>query len=630
MKRSIIQFLISAVLCAAMQSCVDSLVPLESPDGAIQLKLIDREPDTRSAAMQVYCRKSDGSLQPAIKVKNLGINPQGASADTLEYTISGCEYLGPSDVEYTMATGKRSLCSNKYNAYLISLQSADGNIKCGLRVLVANDGVAFRYETGIDAIPGRETTTYMVPDGCRRWMSEWDWNLAYERLFPATSHGEKKRFSYPALIEAGDSTFVLISESNIGPGNSASSLYNLSGDSLYTVVPDANEASSMKGSTLPWRVIMAGSLATIVESTLITDMAEPCKLYDTEWINPGVCSWIYWAYNHGSNDYQIVTKYIDMAERFHLPYVLIDAEWDGMKNGGNIEDAVKYARKHGVECLIWYNSSTAWVDNGAPGPFYRLNKPEDREKEFAWLDSLGVKGVKIDFFKGDTQETMEYCIELLECAARHHLLVNFHGATLPRGWQRTYPNLMSTEAVRGAEWYNNGPQFTDPAASHNATLPFTRNVVGSMDYTPCTFSDSQFPHITSNAHELALTVLFESGLQHLADKPESYYAQPQEVQDFFGYLPSTWDDTRLICGYPGEYVVMARRKGGKWFVAGINGSNIDRFVSLDLPFAENEVSRFTVFEDSSSDAAGWRITTPARCPDSFKCVSRGGFVIVAE
>ncbi len=630
MKRIAFQILTIAVLCLMMQGCKTKLPVLESPNGKIQVRLIESEPDTQSAALQVSYVSADGNIVEAVKVKNLGINSRGAKTDTAQYIISDCEFTGLYNLEYEMLAGKKSVCTNISNEYLLTLQSADKQKSCLMELCILNDGVAFRYLPGPDAeLYGTETTTYSIPEGRKRWFSEWDWNLAYERLFPVSTHGEKKHFSYPSLVEASDSCYVLITESGIGPRNSASSLFNNSGDSLYSVVPDVNEAAD-KDVSSPWRVMIVGNLSAIVESTLVTDIVENCKLNDISWIKPGVASWIYWAYNHGSNDYQIVKKYIDMAAKLHLPYVLIDAEWDEMKNGGNIEDAISYAKDLGVDCLIWYNSSTAWVDNGAPGPFYRLNKPEDREREFAWLDSMGVKGVKIDFFKGDSQETMEYCIELLKCAAEHHLLVNFHGATLPRGWQRTYPNLMSTEAVRGAEWYNNGPQFTEPAASHNATLPFTRNVVGSMDYTPCTFSDSQFPHITSKAHELALTVLFESGIQHLADKPESYYAQPQEVQDFLGSLPSTWDDTKFVCGYPGEYAVLARRKGNKWYIGGINGSNIDRFISLCLPFDAGRFTKVTVFEDSPTEPNSWKISTPAKCPDSFKCFARGGFVIVAE
>ena len=211
---------------------------------------------------------------------------------------------------------------------------------------------------------------------------------------------------------------------------------------------------------------------------------------------------------------------------------------------------------------------------------------------------------------------------MLESAARHHLLVNFHGATVPRGWQRTYPNLLSTEGVYGAEWYNNVPTFTQKAAAHNATLPFTRNVIGPMDYTPCAFSDSQHPHITTHGHELALTVLFESGLQHLADRPESLLAQPREVGDFLSQLPAAWDDTRLLDGYPGTYVVMARRSGTTWYVAGINGTDDELTVShLQLPSAQPS-SSITLF----CDGVPWQITHPATLPTELRLAPRGGFV----
>jgi hypothetical protein len=235
-----------------------------------------------------------------------------------------------------------------------------------------------------------------------------------------------------------------------------------------------------------------------------------------------------------------------------------------------------------------------------------------------------VAGVKIDFFSGDNQRNMDYCQDLLESAARHHLLVNFHGATVPRGWQRTYPNLLSTEGVYGAEWYNNVGTFTTKAASHNATLPFTRNVIGPMDYTPCAFSDSQHPHITSHAHELALTVLFESGLQHLADRPESFLAQPKEVQQFLGQLPAAWDETRFVSGYPGESVVLARRSGTTWYVAGINGT--DEAKTLQLPMSFVKGKTITLFADGEP----WNVTTLKKKPASLECKARGGFVMIIK
>ena len=319
-----------------------------------------------------------------------------------------------------------------------------------------------------------------------------------------------------------------------------------------------------------------------------------------------------------------------MAVTLKLPYVLIDAEWDEMNKvasnaGKTIEDAVAYANAKGVKPLIWYNSSIGWI-NGAPGPKFRLNKPEDREKEFAWCEKIGVAGVKIDFFSGDNQANMDYCQDLMESAARHHLLVNFHGAPIPRGWQRTYPNLLSTEGVYGAEWYNNVPTFTNKAASHNATLPFTRNVVGPMDYTPCAFSDSQHPHITSKAHELALTVLFESGLQHLADRPESFLSQPQAVQDFLGQLPTVWDETRYVSGYPGQSAVLARRSGNTWYVAGVNGSDQPQTLATNLNFIKKGSAK--LFADDGNGQ--WSINTISKLPSQIACQPSGGFVLVVS
>ena len=522
--------------------------------------------------------------------------------------------------DYTMLTGKRRHCTNKANEYRSG----------ALTLRVYNDGIAFRYanKTG--------NTVYNIPEGTRRWMQQWC--DSYEGFFPLTTtykvepvpsysgisksdEGWNNRWGYPALLEPVKDVFVLLTEANIERGQSASCLFN--DGELFRVVPAEQYAVSASDHT-PWRVAVVGKLADVVESTLVTDVSEPSKIAKTSWIQPGVASWIYWAYNHGSNDYDIICKYVDMAVTLHLPYVLIDAEWDEMKNGKTIEDAVAYAKEKGVRPLIWYNSSVGWV-NGVPGPKFRLNKAEDREKEFAWCERIGVAGVKIDFFSGDNQRNMDYCQDLLESAARHHLLVNFHGATIPRGWQRTWPNLMTTEGVYGAEWYNNVATFTSQAARHNATLPFTRNVIGPMDYTPCAFSDSQHPHITSPAHELALTVLFESGLQHLADRPESFLSQPQQVQDFLGALPTAWDETRYVSGYPGESVVLARRSGKTWYVAGINGSDSPQSLVLAKDFLKGSVRQMTLFADN--EQGDWSIQALNELPTKVACLPRGGFII---
>jgi hypothetical protein len=538
--------------------------------------------------------------------------------------------------DYRMLSGKRLHCKNQTRVYEAKL-----NDQLRLVLRLYDDGVAFRYEwSGLrNQVLPKEQTTYLIPEGTKHWMQQW--TEAYESFFPLTTtykvepipsfsgifksaEGYNNRWGYPVLYEPADGLFVLLSEANIERRQSASCLFN-EGE-YFRVVPDKNDVRVSGVWRSPWRIAIIGSLGDVVESTLVTDVSSPNKLLDTSWIRPGVVSWIYWAYNHGSNDYQIIKKYVDMAVTLKLPYVLIDAEWDEMQDGRTIEEAVAYATSQGVKPLIWYNSSVGWVD-GAPGPKYRLNKPEDREREFAWCEKIGVAGVKIDFFSGDNQMNMDYCIDLLECAARHHLLVNFHGATIPRGWQRTYPNLLSTEGVYGAEWYNNVPTFTTQAASHNATLPFTRNVIGPMDYTPCAFSDSQHPHITSKAHELALTVLFESGLQHLADKPESYLAQPQAVQDFFSELPTVWDETRFVAGYPGKGAVLARRFGHSWYVAGINGLDEAQTFSLDLSFIK-PADKIQYFADAPDGS--WAITTIESFPTQLTCQPRGGFVFVVH
>lgn len=615
------RFILAVCTLAACIGC--SVTPV-SPDGSISLQL-----------------KEDGQIEilhegkHVLDIAEVGITTTGHGGELQFKNIKKGEMITE---EYEMIGGKTSLCSNEAYEYTLNYKDNGGKpVKLVFRLY--NDGVAFRYE--LSGLEGEtltdEATTYRIPEGTDRWIQRW--TEPYEDFFPHSTTGEGARgnrhWGYPALVEPAEGVFALITEAGIERKQSASSLKNEEDLELYKVCPATNECVLDGDWCTPWRVVIIGELGDIVESTLVTDVAAPSRIEDTSWIKPGVVSWIYWAYNHGSKDFQIVKKYIDMAETLKLPYILIDAEWDEMANGGDIDDALAYAKEKGVKVLMWYNSSTAWI-NGAGGPQFRLNKPEDREKEFAWLESQGVAGVKVDFFRGDLQETQEYYMDILECAARHHLMVNFHGATIPRGWQRTYPNLVSIEAVYGAEWYNNLPILTNRAACHNATIPFTRNVIGPMDYTPCTFSDSQHPHITTHAHELALTVLYESTLQHLADKPESYLAQPQEVQDFLTNLPTVWDETRFISGYPGEAAVLARRNGDTWFIAGINGKDEPQTLTVDLrKITGTDFKTVSTFQDSGNAEAPWDIVTgesAASLPESklINCQPRGGFVMILK
>lgn len=524
--------------------------------------------------------------------------------------VKAIDGVRTTSVSYDMLTGKRKHCSNSYAEQKYMLTDGDT-----LFVRLYNDGMAWK-RTG--------TSRIVFLNVAHNWIQEW--SGGYEGFFPK----DRKiiagnRYGYPALVEFDNGSFGLLTESGITSDGAGVSMH-AHGGNLFDLIPDGSENGG-------WQTFIAGSLAEVVESTLVSDNSQEAVITDTSWIEPGVAAWVYWAYNHGSNDFNIISRYVDLATELKLPYVLIDAEWDEMKDGKTVEDAIAYSIDKGVKPLIWYNSSVGWV-NGAPGPKFRLNTPESLEKEFAWCEKIGVSGVKIDFFSGDTNLNIKFMSELLEAAARHHLIVNFHGAPLPRGWQRTYPNLITTEAVYGAEWYNNVPTFTNKAATHNATLPFTRNVIGSMDYTPCAFSDSQHPHITTHAHELALTALFESGIQHLADRPESLLAQPQEVKNYFTNLPAAWDETIFLGGYPGDYVALARKKGNKWWIAAINGSD-EMLKGVTLDYSRLKLSQSSVigilFEDAVPGSEKfWQITEKTVLPQTIDLLPRGGFVIVVE
>lgn len=595
---------------------------LHSPNGKIAVSSDNAWKDFKVSY------QSGNQMITVVHINNVGLQLLHKEGD---FTYTASSSIVPIEEDYMMVTGKRRHCTNRGNQQVFHFKNT-GDVHLDLEFRVYDDGIAFRYvlpEVKDELCIAGEKTTFQFPGGITRWTQRL--SQSYEDFYlknkGRVADYSKNQWGFPALFEVSDSIFTLVSEANIMRGNCGSWLNNASSESAYQV--EMAQPAKVSGKWCsPWRVAIIGSLADVVESTLITDVSEPCRLTDVSWIKPGVVSWIYWAYNHGSNDYQIVKKYIDFAADFHLPYVLIDAEWDGMANGGNVDDALRYAKEKHVSPLLWYNSSTAWC---LYGPLYRLNKPETRQKEFAWLESVGVKGIKVDFFHPDSTSVMNYFMDILEDAAKYHLMVNFHGATIPRGWQRTYPHMMSVEGVYGAEWYNNKEVLTDSAAWHNCTLPFTRNVVGPMDYTPCTFTDSQHPHITSNGHELALLVTFESALQHLADRPEGYHAQPAEVRSFISSLPTVWEDTKLLDGYPSHHVVMARKNGNCWYIGGLNGTNESMPLAVDLSFIPENIKGVTLYADGQkSNQFAIRKLSGTEKNVQVDCLPRGGFVMKVE
>lgn len=620
-----------------LSSCVNA-AELISPNKkiivSVQLQKTDNKNDIGKVAFKISFNDGDEAQEI------LPLSPLGLKTETQNYA-DNLRFVSESKVtyihdKYSMLLGKKRICENFANQKVLRFKnSKNKEIKIVFRAY--NNGVAFRYELPDSSDTDREIidelTTYNIPEGIKRWVQPFE--NSYENYFPLTTQtgaSAHQEWGYPALFNVKSNIFMLVSEANLRKGDFGSRLTTSASDNYYSVsLPPARDKSYSTGpkytsaSSSPWRVLIIGNLADVVESTLITDVSDPSSLKDTQWIKPGAASWVYWANNRGSKDFQIVKAYVDLAAAMKWPYVLIDWEWDVMSNGGKLEDAVAYAHSKGIKPLIWYNSGTLWLD---PTPNDHLLTSEKRAKEFAWLKKIGVYGIKVDFFAGDQADMVDYYINILEDAAKYELLVNFHGATVPRGWQRTYPNLMTVEGVYGSEWYNNVDTFTDKAASHNATLPFTRNVVGSMDYGPVTFSNSQHPHITSYGHELALSVVFESGLQHFADRPSAYYELPKEAKAFLKTVPVTWDETKLLAGYPGEYILIARRKGTRWFIAGINGTNEAKSFNLDLSFLPGKKHRVQLIKDGVNDHSfeSTAVSVSNKKPLQVSALPRGGFV----
>lgn len=634
--RITLMVLLTFGICSCSSETEETLSPNKNISISIQ---IDEQDNGYGEVFFQVNYKNSNVVQTILPKVCLGVETDRQNFRNLKLTkVSDIKLI---EDNYQMITGKRSHCVNTANERVFQFENEQQQtIKVAFRVY--NDGVTFRY--AFDEVPTdvahitNELTAYSIPEGTKRWMQSY--SIGYEGFYPQRTHGEAESenpshmWGYPALIEPEDSLFVLITEANIMRNHCGSKLYNGEKPDSYQVRLSDKEQAIHSSWVSPWRVLIIGSLADVVSSTLVTDVSEPCKVENTSWIVPAPVAWIYWAHNHSSNDFKIVKEYIDLAADMGWSYDLIDWKWDGMGNGGNIEDAIKYAQGKGVKPMLWYNSGTAWIGGGAPGPIDRLNNKENREKEYAWLNNLGVSGVKIDFFGDDSADMMNYYIDLLEDAVKYQLMINFHGATIPRGWQRTYPHMMTVEGVYGAEWYNNKPILTDRAAAHNATLPFTRNVVGPMDYTPGTFTDSQHPHITSHGHELALPVIFESALQHMPDRPSAYYSLPKAIKTFLSELPTAWDDTKLLKGYPGTEVILARRKGNVWYIGGINGTDNARTLRFNPAILANAGKTITLFKDGENNRT-FSIEENLRITDleaeiSIECLPGGGFVAIIK
>lgn len=575
-----------------------------------------RSPDNHIA---VTVRAADGKLtytvardgKPVLQASSLGLQLAGADL-TSDLSLLAASTPRAIEDHYRMAVGKRKDITYRANEQTYSLQNARQQ-KIDIVFRVSNDGVAFRYIVAEPSLPLKklvqEHTTFALPKGAKAWLqpmsvAQTGWsntNPSYEEHYQmdiaaGTKSPTEAGWVFPALFRTG-ANWIAISEANMDGSWQASRLaqdssggeYRIGNPMAAEVYTNGGLMAEVEGTlTSPWRVIALGSLATVTNSTLGTDLAAPAVAFDAARVKPGRASWSWAILKDDSIVYDVQKKFIDYAAEMKWEYTLIDVNWDRNIGYDKIKELADYAARKNVGLILWYNSSGPW-NKTEYSPKGQLLTHEQRVKEFKRLSDIGIKGLKIDFFAGDGQSMIAYYNDILRDAAAAGLLVNFHGSTLPRGWQRTWPNLMTMEAIKGFEFTTFEQKDQDAMPSHAAMLPFTRNLFDPMDFTPVVFGD--IPNIkraSTNGFELATSVLYLSGIQHFADTPEGMATAPDYVKKFMQDVPGSWDDSRLVDGYPGKYAVVARRAGNTWYIAGINGTDQEKTLTLDLSFVGNK------------------------------------------
>ncbi len=522
-------------------------------------------------------------------------------------------------IKYSMVSGSRKSYENTYNEIRLKFKNIDHkNVDIVFRAF--DNGIAFRYEFQEDSSKvvqiTSEHSSFHFGNG-NFWAHPYDtitkYSPGYETYYKSslkigTNAPENKNgWAFPMLFETKDH-WALVSESGMDDSYGASHIYGNCTDGIYKIkFAEAKEARGFYNNILslelpgktPWRFVTIGNkLSDIVESHMVTDLAKPNVLNETNWIKPRRASWSWWSESDSPLDYNALVPFIDLASQNGWEYSLIDANWNEMKNG-SLEKLTTYANTKNVGLLIWYNSGGKHnIVSEAPRDL--MYNREIRLKEFERISKIGIKGIKVDFFQSDKQEIINQYIGILEDASKYNLVVNFHGCTIPRGWRRTYPNLLSMEAIRGAESYRYDSDFPKMAPAHITTIPFLRGVIGPTDYTPLTFSDSKYPHLSTYGFELALPIIIESGIVHFPENHKVLKKQPNFVIDFLKELPATWDDTKYLAGYPGKNVILARKKNNTWYIAGINGENIEKSFTVNLSLLDIENSELSVIKDGNT------------------------------
>ena len=592
-------------------------VSVNGPDGKLQLTVSCPSANGEVSYAVTYNGKQMLESSPLGMETNVGDFYRGLQLK--EHKVTAL------DTVYEQSRIKASRIHYWANELLCSFVNGERkNVQITFRV--SNNDVAFRYtlprEQGKGSVTVNsertgfrfpsQTTTFLCPqsDAMIGWKRT---KPSYEEEYKADApmnerSGYGHGYTFPCLFKVGDDGWVLLSETGVDSRYCGSRLSDWD-NGVYRIafpMPEENNgngtvspAFSLPGST-PWRTVTVGeTLKPIVETTVPWDVVEP-RYTTTHDYKPGRGTWSWILWQDGSINYDDQVRYVDLAAAMGYEYVLIDNWWDNNIGRDRMEQFIKYARSKGVEVFLWYSSSGYWNDI-EQSPVNRMDNSIARKQEMRWLQSLGVKGIKVDFFGGDKQETLRLYEEILSDADDHGLMVIFHGCTLPRGWERMYPNYVGSEAVLASENLVFSQHFCDNEA-FNATLhPFIRNAVGCMEFGGVFLNkrlnrsnDGGTIRRTTDIFQLATAVLFQNPIQNFALAPNNLTDAPQICLDFMKQVPTTWDETRFIDGYPGRYIVLARRHGNTWYIAAVNATAEPLKLKLDLPvLAGQEVSLYS-------------------------------------
>lgn len=582
---------------------------IASPDGKLVVTVADM--DGRPSYSVSYDNVLFLKPSPLGIIANIGDFSSGMS---LEKNVS----TNKIDETYELASIKKSKVHYVANEAVFSF-TQQGKTIYDVIFRISNNDVAFKYKMypqgeTLSCVVKQEVTGFVFPDGTTTFLCPQSKPMggfartspSYETSYTADDvagkNGWGEGYTFPCLFRNGDNGWVLVSETGVNGGYCASRLLGHK-EGVYTIgFPQEGEANgngtvspgiALPGET-PWRTITVGkTLAPIVETTVPFDVVKPLYPAKGEYTY-GRGSWSWIIGMDGSTNYKEQLRYIDFSAAMGYQSVLVDALWDKQIGRDKIEELAKYGKDKGVALYLWYNSNGYW--NDAPQtPRGIMDNAIARRKEMKWMQSIGIRGIKVDFFGGDKQMTMQLYEDILSDANEYGLLVIFHGCTLPRGWERMYPNFAASEAVLASENLHFSQGSCDNEA-FNATLhPFIRNTVGSMDFGGSAlnkyYNADNAPRgsrrVTSDVYALATAVLFQSPVQHFALAPNNLTDAPSWAIDFMKEVPTTWDEVRFIDGYPGKYVILARRHGDKWYIAGVNAQKETLKLKVNLPMFSN-------------------------------------------